>query len=191
MALGIRSRLNFDISECVQTLFSPPPNGKTSFSTINEDTQESLDMSETSFEETPDWNSELLTPTSSDSSPSFINSPTSPKRMQRQPIRKTPPNSPPSLRALRLFDTPHTPKTLLERSKNYDVIQPESPSVRNSRGKRFGLKSRRFLGERKPFSEPRDAGSRGRIEANINPFTPNHNESSIQKHKRSRMNIDR
>jgi hypothetical protein len=191
MALGIRSRLNFDVSECVQTLFSPPLNGKNSFSTINEETQESLDMSDTSFEGIPDWNSELLTPTSSESSPSFINSPTSPKRIQRQPIRKTPPNSPPSLRALRLFDTPHTPKTLLERSKNYDAVPPESPDVRNSRGKRFGLKSRRLLGERKPFSEPRNTSSHGRIEANINPFTPNHNESSIQKHKRSRMNLDR
>ena len=189
MALGIRSRLNFDVNECVQTLFSPPLNGKNSFSTINE-TQESLDMSETSFEGTPDWNSEFLTPTSSESSPSFINSPTSPKRVHRQPIRKTPPNSPPSLRALRLFDTPHTPKTLLERSKNYDGVPPESPDVRNSRGKRFGLKSRRLLGERKPFSEPRTTGSNGRIEANINPFTPNHNESSIQKHKRSRINLD-
>ena len=195
MALEIRSRLNFDVSECVQTLFSPPPKGMNSFSTISEETRESLDMSETSFgsfDATPDWNSELLTPTSSDSSPSFMNSPTSPKRMQRQPIRKTPPNSPPSLRKLRLFDTPHTPKTLLERSKNYDSLPPESPDIRNPiRGKRFGLKSRRLLGDRKPFSEPRHAGSHGRIEANINPFTPNHNESSIQKHKRSRINLDK
>jgi hypothetical protein len=189
MALGIRSRLNFDVSECVQTLFSPPPNGKNSFSTISEETRASLDMSDTSFEGTPDWNSELLTPTSSESSSSFMSSPSSPKR---HPIRKTPPNSPPSLRALRLFDTPHTPKTLLERSKNYDTtLPPESPDMRNTRGRRFALKSRRLLGEKKPFSEPRDAGTRERIEANINPFTPNHNESSFLKHKRSRINLDR
>ena len=194
MALGIRSRLNYDVSECVQTLFSPPSNGMNSFSTINEEPREALDISDTSFDgfdATPDWNSELLTPTSSDSSPSFIRSPTSPSRMQHQRSRRTPPNSPPSLRALRLFDTPHTPKTLLERSKNYDTVPPESPDTRNTRGKRFGLKTRRLLGERKPSSEPRGVGSRGQIEANINPFTPNHNESSIQKHKRSRTNIDR
>lgn len=191
MALGIRSRLNFDVSECVQTLFSPQTNEKSSFSTINEESQNSFDMSDVSFEATNEWNSELLTPTSSDSSPSFLNSP-SPKRMQqqRQSFRKTPPNSPPSLRALRLFDTPHTPKTLLERSKNYDTI-PESADLRNPRGRKLGLKSRRLVGVKKPFSEPRDAAGQGQIEANINPFTPNHNESSIQKHKRSRINPNR
>lgn len=186
MALDIRSRLDFtDVSDCVQTLFTPA-NSTSSFSTISEETELNLNLS-TSFDTTQEWNSELLTPSSSESSPS---SPKSTRMFSKQ----TPPtpSSPPSLRALRLFDTPHTPKTLLQRSKNAESPSAESPESRNTRGRRMtAVKSRRALGEKKTFSEPRGNSSRIRIEANINPFTPNHNESTIQTHKRSRLNLER
>ena len=190
MALGIRSRLDFtDVSDCVQTLFTPA-NSTSSFSTIGEETELDLNLS-TSFDTTQEWNSELLTPSSSESSPSWSSSWCSPTST-RMSSRQTPPGSPPSLRALRLFDTPHTPKTLLQRSKNAESVPPESPDCRNSRGKRLtASKSRRVLGEKKPFSEPRGNSYRPSIEANINPFTPNHDESTIQTHKRSRLNLER
>ena len=186
MALGIRSRLDFNgVSDCIQTLFTPA-NSTSSFSTINEETDMDLNLS-SSFDSPQEWNSELLTPTSSESSPSW-SSPRNPRLSSRQ----TSPSSPPSLRALRLFDSPHTPKTLLERSKNAKGLTPDSPDTRHIRGRRItAFKSRRMLGEKKPFSEPRGIGSRTRIEANINPFTPNNNESTIQTHKRSRLNVER
>ena len=194
MSLGIRSRLTFDVNDCVHTLFSPPGRGQNLFNTIVEENRESFNVTDTSFDVDvgQEWSSELLTPTSSDSSLSFLESPPSPRRFpsNQQSSRRSPTSSPPSLRGLRLFDTPHTPKTLLERSKNHDHQPPSSPDLRQSRSRRFGLRTRRHLGERKNFSEPRNLGSHGRIETNINPFTPNHNESSIQKHKRCRMNIN-
>ncbi|KAJ8315702.1 hypothetical protein KUTeg_007852 [Tegillarca granosa] len=72
------------------------------------------------------------------------------------------PVSPPhrKLRALRLFDTPHTPKSLLQKSRR-----------------------RRLTDERKRF-EPK-------VEANVNPFTPNNNRPVLSCGKRNRSQMER
>ena len=87
----------------------------------------------------------------------------------------TPPLSPPSLGALRLFDSPQTPKSLLERSSAVNRTADFKRPV--SRLRRGLLKVRGFE------SEPR-AGPRSRkMAANVNPFTP---ESSAVGAKRAR-----
>lgn len=72
------------------------------------------------------------------------------------------PVSPPhrKLRALRLFDTPHTPKSLLQKSRR-----------------------RRLTDERKKL-EPK-------VEANVNPFTPNNNRPVLSCGKRNRSQMER
>ena len=83
--------------------------------------------------------------------------------------RKTPPLSPPSLCGLRLFDTPHTPKSLLERSGSASSI---SSSPRRFK-RPTGTKLRRHLenGGRRIQTEPRN--NTRSVYANVNPFTPN------------------
>ena len=76
----------------------------------------------------------------------------------------TPPLSPPSLGALRLFDSPQTPKSLLERSSAVNrTIDFKRPVSRLRRGL---LKGRGFE------SEPRMGPRSRQVAANINPFTP-------------------
>lgn len=84
------------------------------------------------------------------------------KREMNDPT--TPPLSPPSLGALRLFDSPQTPKSLLERSsavnRTADFRRPMS------RLRRGLLKGRGFE------SEPRTGPRSRKMAANVNPFTP-------------------
>lgn len=76
----------------------------------------------------------------------------------------TPPLSPPSLGALRLFDSPQTPKSLLERSSNVNRTMDFKRPV--SRLRRGLLKGRGFE------SEPRMGPRSRQVTANVNPFTP-------------------
>lgn len=76
----------------------------------------------------------------------------------------TPPLSPPSLGALRLFDSPQTPKSLLERSSAVNrTLDFKRPVSRLRRGL---LKGRGFE------SEPRMGPRSRQVTANVNPFTP-------------------
>lgn len=98
--------------------------------------------------------------------------------------RTPPPLSPPSLCGLRLFDTPHTPKSLLERSGS------TSPGCKSPvRLRKFpGTKLRRNIerGGRRIQTEPRN--STRSVYANVNPFTPNGsaNLKHSNKNKRTR-----
>lgn len=78
--------------------------------------------------------------------------------------RTTPPLSPPSLGALRLFDSPQTPKSLLERSSAVNRTMDFKRPV--SRLRRGLLKGRGFE------SEPRMGPRSRQVTANVNPFTP-------------------
>ena len=94
-------------------------------------------------------------------------------------IPTTPPLSPPSLGALRLFDSPQTPKSLLERSSAVNrTIDFKRPVSRLRRG---------FLKGRGFESEPRTGPRSRQVTANVNPFTP---EASSIGAKRTR-NEDR
>ena len=80
-------------------------------------------------------------------------------------VSTTPPLSPPSLGGLRLFDSPQTPKSLLERSS---VVNKQTEFKRPvSRLRRGLIKCRGF--ESEPRIGPR---SRQVYTANVNPFTP-------------------
>lgn len=72
--------------------------------------------------------------------------------------KKSPGNTPPhkKLKALRLFDTPHTPKSLLQKAQRR--------TVRSNRTKLFNV-----FGDKKHRAVPE------RPLANVNPFTPNNN----------------
>lgn len=87
----------------------------------------------------------------------------------------TPPLSPPSLRGLRLFDSPQTPKSLLERSSAVNHTNDFKRPV--SRLRRGLLNGRGFE------SEPRSAPRSRQVTANVNPFTP---DASAVGAKRSR-----
>lgn len=92
----------------------------------------------------------------------------------------TPPLSPPSLGALRLFDSPQTPKSLLERSSAVNRTMDFKRPV--SRLRRGPLKGRGFE------SEPRMGPRSRQVIANVNPFTP---DSSAIGAKRTRKNEGR
>lgn len=92
----------------------------------------------------------------------------------------TPPLSPPSLGALRLFDSPQTPKSLLERSSAVNRTMDFKRPV--SRLRRGPLKGRGFE------SEPRMGPRSRQVTANVNPFTP---DSSAIGAKRTRKNEGR
>lgn len=90
----------------------------------------------------------------------------------------TPPFSPPSLGGLRLFDTPHTPRSLLQRSSCSG--SPEA-KAENRKLSRF----RRGLGGRQAKTDPR-SNAKTRLTANVNPFTPDLNVANNGNHKRTR-----
>lgn len=118
-------------------------------------------------------------------------------------------DSPPykKIRALRLFDSPATPKTLLQKCGN-TTTNTESPS--NSFSGRPGTRSRIFPAGRPgrggpvtetqtPSSQPgqesetpsqQDTGKQQRQKANINPFTPTGMMLSSRKRSRSRRDMD-
>lgn len=87
----------------------------------------------------------------------------------------TPPLSPPSLGGLRLFDSPQTPKSLLERSS---AVNHKNDFKRPVSRLRRGL-----LNGRASESEPRSAPRSRQVTANVNPFTP---DASAVGAKRSR-----
>ena len=93
-------------------------------------------------------------------------------------IPTTPPLSPPSLGALRLFDSPQTPKSLLERSSAVNrTIDFKRPVSRLRRGL---LKGRGF--ESEPHTGPRSR----QVTANVNPFTPEASSIGAKRTKRTR-----
>ena len=87
--------------------------------------------------------------------------------------------SPPhrSLRALRLFDTPHTPKSLLQRARRRRLTAASAEKEKYS-----------DVVKKTPPQEPK-------VEANFNPFTPNNNRplSHVQSvtYKRNRSQMER
>ena len=114
--------------------------------------------------------------------------------------------SPPSIHrgflALKLFDTPHTPKTLLSKFKDAAndktiIVDKNANNTEQNENirttKRFSSKSRdRFtnlLEEefKRPSTEPR-LNRKQVVYANINPFTPS---PSVVKHKRTRQEFER
>ena len=93
---------------------------------------------------------------------------------------KTSPFSPPAIGGLRLFDTPHTPRSLLQKSSC-----SESPEgrVENRKLSRF---RRGLLGVRQAKTDPRSNVNKSRITANVNPFTPDLNVGLNSNNKRTR-----
>lgn len=101
---------------------------------------------------------------------------------------------------LRLFDTPHTPKTLFTKLKKASIEEKDptimkSPSStrhgsRTSLRAKFMRKDLASLQERKrPQTEPRLLAHKNVVYANFNPFTPN---SEVQmKAKRPRIQLSR
>ena len=102
----------------------------------------------------------------------------------------TPPHK--RLRNLRLFDTPHTPKSLIERSR------PLTTTVTGSQRRTRGLGSRLFgnkhkndlvLENRQTKSAPRLGATNNRKDAklaNVNPFTPSGLVLNASRKKRQR-----
>jgi len=90
----------------------------------------------------------------------------------------TPPFSPPAIGGLRLFDTPHTPRTLLQRSSCSG--SPEA-KAENRKISRF----RRGSGARQVRTDPRATMQKSRLTANVNPFTPDLN-NGLNNNKRTR-----
>lgn len=90
-----------------------------------------------------------------------------------------PPFSPPSIGGLRLFDTPHTPRTLLQRSSISG-----SPEARAENRKISRLRRGLGLG-RQAKTDPK-VQNKARITANVNPFTPDVNNGLNNNNKRTR-----
>ncbi len=129
---------------------------------------------------------EFMSPTSSPIKPMF--SPEAPK------FTCTPPCLNKGILNLRLFDTPHTPKTLFTKSKKASIEENEPPMINSpiSYRSRTSLREkfmRKEMAERKrPQTDPRNV-HRDVVYANFNPFTPN---SEVHlKAKRARINLSR
>lgn len=94
----------------------------------------------------------------------------------------TPPFSPPSIGGLRLFDTPHTPRTLLQRASCSGSPEARTENRKISRFRRgLGLGN----STRQSKTEPR-AQNKNRLTANVNPFTPDLNNGLNNNNKRTR-----
>ncbi|KAK3711923.1 hypothetical protein QZH41_009423 [Actinostola sp. cb2023] len=98
----------------------------------------------------------------------------------------TPPFSPPAIGGLRLFDTPHTPRTLLERSSCSGSPEERAENRKVPRFRRgLGLGARQAKTEPRPVNKPR-------LTANVNPFTPvglNSNNKRTRKIRKSPMDF--
>ena len=161
----------------------------------------------TNFEGTRSMARELSSPKSSDSLIDemeniyeFMSPTNSPMKSNASPINE--PNfscSPPCLNKgllnLRLFDTPHTPKTLftklkkasVEENDSFKIKSPASLKNRRSLRDRFMKKDLQQQDRKRPQTAPRP--ERNVVYANFNPFTPN---SEIQmKAKRPRIQLSR
>ena len=131
----------------------------------------------------------------------FLSPNTSPMKINRSPDNQSnefscsPPCLNKGLLNLRLFDTPHTPKTLFTKLKKFSAEENESYLINNP----VSLKQRRSLREKfmkkelqkedrkRPQTAPRP--ERNVVYANFNPFTPN---SEVQlKAKRPRIHYSR
>ena len=99
----------------------------------------------------------------------------SPIKIESKASEQRTPITPPSLCALRLFDSPHTPKSLLERAGTNSPRFTENAKPTVSRLRRNLIK------HRGTESEPRN-GIRTRYPvcaANVNPFTPDGRGTAI------------
>ncbi|XP_057313912.1 wee1-like protein kinase 2 [Hydractinia symbiolongicarpus] len=119
----------------------------------------------------------------------------SPMKLVQSPGRGFSMQSPPSIQrgflALRLFDTPHTPKTLLNKFKDAAGESPKSsPKSQTKLNSRVRLKDQfahiKDTNRKRPNSEPRNIG-KNVVYANINPFTPS---AAGVKHKRTRQEFE-
>nr|BAB83502.1 Wee1 [Patiria pectinifera] len=113
-----------------------------------------------------------------------------------QQEESSPSSTPPHkrLRNLRLFDTPHTPKSLIERSRPVTWFQQQHGFAAEE-GRPGGLGSRLFHGKSRNDLEtgrpnlPRDGAPNTRQEAklaNVNPFTPSAMVLNASRKKRQR-----
>ena len=130
----------------------------------------------------------------------MMSPPCSPAKLPYSPDRSSFMHSPPSIDrgflALKLFDTPHTPKTLLSKFKQVgrdSKLSPEgSPRNLNKSCSRVRLKDRFArvkdlqVDRKKAKTDPRSG--KPVVYANINPFTPSH---SVIKPKRPRQDFER
>lgn len=92
----------------------------------------------------------------------------------------SPPFSPPAIGGLRLFDTPHTPRTLLQKASISGSPEARVENRKISRLRRGGL----GFG-RQAKTDPK-VQTKPRITANINPFTPDLNSGVNSNNKRTR-----
>lgn len=121
----------------------------------------------------------------------------SPSKIPYTPERSTPFQSPPSIHrgflSLRLFDSPRTPKTLLNKFKNAacenetpdNVRSPEKPSSRTRLKDKF-IMMNATTGDSGPRRRT-PLNTKSVVYANINPFTPSPSEV---KPKKSRNNLE-
>ena len=120
----------------------------------------------------------------------------SPAKRPYSPEQSTLFHSPPSIQrgflALKLFDSPHTPRTLLGKFKEStsEPIQQNNTPIENPTKSRIRLKDRfsniKNLDRKRPNSEPRI--SKPVVYANVNPFTQTGN---VFKTKRTRNDFER
>lgn len=114
----------------------------------------------------------------------FLSPSNSPMKVQSSPEMQGPifNCSPPCLNKgilnLRLFDTPHTPKTLFTKSKKLSFEENESPGRASPYRARTSLRQKSLrrelinnLERKRPQTEPRP--DHKVVYANFNPFTPN------------------
>ncbi|XP_033629104.1 wee1-like protein kinase 1-A [Asterias rubens] len=133
---------------------------------------------------------------SPDSSPMLFKNQAGPRlTLRRQDGSDSPSSTPPHkrLRNLRLFDTPHTPKSLIERSRPVITTTTGSSQRRGGRGlgssRLFGSKHKNELDVRQTKSAPRLGPTNSRKDAklaNVNPFTPSGLVLSASRKKRQR-----
>eukprot|EP00111_Clytia_hemisphaerica_P018797 TCONS_00055574-protein len=148
------------------------------------------------------YNNDMLMRDDFNSSGEMISPPCSPTKLMspspNRPSRLL--QSPPSIHrgflALKLFDTPHTPKTLLSKFK--DAANDNTSPTSSNDNKKDIKKKRNSINKEKrldfnsaDFKHPASI-IRGNIDkkvvyANINPFTPS---PSVVKHKRTRQEFE-
>ena len=120
----------------------------------------------------------------------------SPKKcrpMPKQGESPMPLDSPPykKIRALRLFDSPATPKTLLQKCANSSAPREAAEPIARP-GPRSRLFRNRIASSVTPVATPSPPESEKKVKevANINPFTPTGMLLSSRKRSRSKRELD-
>ena len=127
----------------------------------------------------------------------LMSPPCSPAKLPYSPDRSSLLQSPPSIHrgflALKLFDTPHTPKTLLSKFKHVAgdrKISPENTPKETKSCSRVRLKDRFARVKETDRKRPKSESNCHKhvVYANVNPFTPT---AGVGKSKRSRQEFER